>query len=145
MKLNAFLTKSLDITEQQEQQNKIDTKLVSLFRGKPFYCEWSALQSNDRKANDCCFNHILGLPIKDGREYPLFDYEQDIINILEDNSQPNDIIKHKHLWIKKSTGLGISELILRYIAYLCLRDNRLAHSQVSLITGPRLELAVCNG
>lgn len=83
----------------------------------------------------CCFNHIIGMPEKDGKEYPLFDYEQDIISILEDNSNTEDI-RHKHLWIKKSTGLGISELILRYIEWISLRDDRLQFSHITLVTGP---------
>ena len=30
---------------------------------------------------NCCFNHACGLPTKDKKEYPLFDYEK----ILYDN------------------------------------------------------------
>jgi hypothetical protein len=36
----------------------------------------------------------------------------------------------KHLWIKKATGLGISEFILRFMAWLCLKDNALSGSQM---------------
>jgi hypothetical protein len=32
---------------------------------------------------------------------------------------------NKHLWIKKATGLGISEFMLRFMAWLCLKDNSL--------------------
>jgi hypothetical protein len=50
--------------------------------------------------------------------------------------------KNKHVAVLKATGLGISELILRFIAWLCLRDNELKGTQIILFTGPRLELAI---
>jgi late competence protein required for DNA uptake (superfamily II DNA/RNA helicase) len=49
---------------------------------------------------------------------------------------------HKHLWIKKATGLGISEFMLRFIAWLCLKDNALSGSQMCIVTGPRIDLAI---
>ena len=55
-------------------------------------------------------NHIIGLPQKNGQSYPLFDYEELIFDTLHN---------HKHVWIKKATGLGITEFILRYMAWLC--------------------------
>lgn len=58
------------------------------------------------------FNHAIGLPQKNGQPMPLFDYEQLLYNVLTSN---------KHLWIKKATGLGVTEFMLRYMAWLCLR------------------------
>jgi hypothetical protein len=29
---------------------------------------------------------------------------------------------NKHLWIKKATGLGVSEFMLRFMAWLCVKD-----------------------
>ena len=60
----------------------------------------------------CCFNHILGLPRKDNIEKPLFDYERIVLDSLEFD---------KYLWILKSTGLGISELFLRYMSLSCIK------------------------
>ena len=51
----------------------------------------------------CCFNHVLGLPKNNNdtsKQNPLFDYQQTIYESLQN---------HRHLWILKSTGLGISE------------------------------------
>jgi hypothetical protein len=48
----------------------------------------------------------------------------------------------KHLWIKKATGLGVSEFMLRFMAWLCLKDNSLSGSQMCIVTGPRIELAI---
>lgn len=63
----------------------------------------------------------------------MYDYQKIVFDALE---------KHKHIFIKKSTGLGISEFFLRYICWLCLKDNALQGSQVCIITGPRIELAI---
>src|SRR3990167_5350261 len=65
-----------------------------------------------------------------------FDYEQELESILKE---------HKHLWIKKATGLGISEFFLRWISWNCkhtdLREIQIDVSVV-IITGPRIELAI---
>ena len=84
-----------------------------------------------KKGND--FNHAIGLPQKNGQSCPLFDYEQLVFDTLH---------THKHVWIKKATGLGITEFILRYMAWLCLKDNTLRGSQMCIVTGPRIELAI---
>ena len=94
--------------------------LVSVFQAKPAQTD---------------FNHVIGLPQKNGQELPLFDYERLLFNTLEN---------HKHVWIKKATGLGITEFMLRYIAWLCVRDDSLRRqgAQMCLVTGPRIELAI---
>lgn len=66
---------------------------------------------------------------------PLFSYEMDLYNRLETEGT-------KYLWIKKATGLGISELFLRFIAWKCLKDDQWTGSRVLLFTGPRIELAI---
>jgi hypothetical protein len=63
----------------------------------------------------------------------LFDYEQMLYNALQSN---------KHIWIKKATGLGVTEFILRYMAWLCFRGSNLENSQMCIVTGPRIELAI---
>jgi hypothetical protein len=49
---------------------------------------------------------------------------------------------NKHLWIKKATGLGISEFMLRFMEWLCLKDDKLSGSQMCIVTGPRIDLAI---
>ena len=46
------------------------------------------------------------------------------------------------LWVKKATGLGITELILRWIIFQALTNPQLKNSQVCIVTAPRLELAI---
>jgi hypothetical protein len=58
---------------------------------------------------DCCFNHVIGLLQKNGVEKPLYDYEKIIFDSLQ---------SHKYLWIKKATGLGITEFMLRFTVWI---------------------------
>jgi len=69
----------------------------------------------------------------------MFDYEVDVFNQLFNS---NNTFKDKHLFIVKATGLGITELSLRIIAWLCTKDDKLKGSQICIVTGPRIELAI---
>ena len=93
-------------------------------------------QEDIRTNGNCCFNHIIGLPQKDGNDKPLYDYEEIIFDSLVTQNG------NKHLWIKKATGLGISEFMLRFMAWLCIKDNTLSGSQMCIVTGPRIDLAI---
>jgi hypothetical protein len=99
------LKKRVIITHEIQQQ----TRLFERLQNKPFWI-WDIKQHKQadiQRNGDCCFNHIIGLPMKDSVEKPLFDYERKIFDALQ---------SHKHVWIKKATGLGITEYFLRYIA-----------------------------
>jgi hypothetical protein len=57
-------------------------------------------------------------------EKAIFDYKKILYESLLDNDYSNNLdhaFKHKHLWVKKSTGLGVTEFFLRLMAWLCLR------------------------
>jgi hypothetical protein len=113
-------------------------KLFERLYNKPFWI-WSIeehKQEDIRTNGDCCFNHIIGLPQKDGIDKPFYDYQQIIFDLLITQNS------NKHLWIKKATGLGVSEFMLRFMAWLCLKDNALAGSQMCIVTGPRIDLAI---
>jgi hypothetical protein len=43
---------------------------------------------------------------------------------------------------KEGNGVGDYRVMLRYIAWLCLRDDRLKGSHICLVTGPRIDLAI---
>jgi hypothetical protein len=178
-------------TSANSNSNKEMQQLLGRLRDKPFWI-WNKNEDHEKRRlnmmGDCCFNHIIGLPQKNGKEYPIFNYEQTVIRALMEPSYLNqrapteeertlfnqklvdaelmtkdkhknvkvehqrvlaekteiliDTKKNKHVAVLKAAGLGISELALRWIAWLCLRDNTLAGSQVVIFTGPRLELAV---
>ena len=118
----------------------------------------------------CCFNHIIGLPTKNGIPKPLYDYQQFILKSLFEPAYNNSTVpshamadshqekyerekerqrgtsnilspeKVKHVAVLKAIGLGISELILRVMCWLCLHNDNLKGSQMIIFTGPRLEM-----
>jgi hypothetical protein len=127
---------------QQQQQNTIFQRL----RDKPFWI-WNLEEhkQEDIKTNgDCCFNHIIGLPSKERIEKPLFDYENFcmILFFLVNDISSNQTFKQKHLWVKKSTGLGVTEFFLRLMAWLCLRNDDYQNSQMCIVTGPNIDIAI---
>jgi hypothetical protein len=126
------LNRSRSIVKKQRLREQ---RFFKQFKLKPFWIwnkEWHKRQ-HTISSGKCCFNHIIGLPVKNSKKMPLFDYEQEIFDLLQET---------KHLWIKKATGLGITEFMLRYIAWLCLRDDKLKGSQMCIVTGPRIDLAI---
>jgi hypothetical protein len=131
---------SLETTQQH-------SKLFDICRGKPFWI-WNIEEhkQEDIKTNgDCCFNHIIGLPQRNGTDKPLYGYEKIIFDSLVApyfDTQNGNVNTNKHIWIKKATGLGISEFMLRFMAWLCLKDNALSGSQMCIVTGPRIDLAI---
>ena len=77
----------------------------------------------------------------------MYDYEKTLYDKLftPENEQHNDgdfNKKDKHLWVKKATGLGITEFFLRIIAWLCIRNNEYRNTSICIVTAPRIELAV---
>lgn len=89
--------------------------------------------------HNCCFNHMVGLPDKHGKEHPLYDYEQLFYETL---FQQEGSAKDKHVWLLKAGGLGISELVIRIMCWLAVRDDYYKHAQMAVITGPNIDLAV---
>ena len=127
-------------------------------RDKPFWI-WDKPRhkASDRvNKGECCFNHIISMPKKNGIEYTLFDYEKLLYKALFEpgflnnspklrSDDPNNILykfKEKHLYIKKSTGLGISTFFLRLMAWLCLYNDDYKNSQMVIVTGPNIDLAI---
>ena len=50
--------------------------------------------------------------------------------------------KDKHLWVKKATGLDVSEFMLRLMAWLCTSENHFRNCQMCIVTGPNIDLAI---
>jgi hypothetical protein len=104
------------------------SELLLRLRDKPFWI-WNPRQHKQediKTKGDCCFNHIIGLPRKDGVEKSIFDYEKllyDFLLIPEFYNHSKHNFKDKHLWVKKATGLGVTEFMLRLNAWLCLRND----------------------
>ena len=136
-----MIFKGLKKIVSSEATTQQQSKLLEVCKDKPFWIgNIDEHKQEDVRTNGrCCFNHIIGLPQKDGNDKPLYDYEQIIFHSLV-TSYSN--ANKKHLWIKKATGLGISEFMLRFMAWLCLKDNALSGSQMCVVTGPRIDLAI---
>ena len=102
--------------------------VLDAFVGKPF---WIAdIEKHDLEYlitnGNCCFNHIIGLPIKNGIEHPIYDYELDVIDKIEYN---------RNVWIKKASGIGATELILRYLTWKILVNNELEYKSIFIVSG----------
>ena len=143
---------------ENQTQNQLLQSSLDILHGVPFWI-WDR-QEHLKQAvatnQQCCFNHIVGLPWNDGKEYPLFDYEKimyDALMAVASESSTMDgasggvmiappSFKDKHLWIKKATGLGISEFMLRLMAWLATRNNDYRNSQMCIVTGPNIDIAI---
>jgi hypothetical protein len=123
------LSKILDNYESQ-LGGSTGLEQLELLQGLPFY-DWSTGHNVANRITT--FNTVIGLPQKNGQSYLLFDYEKLLFDTLQ---------THKHVWIKKATGLGITEFMLRFMVWLCLKDDTLRGSQMCIVTGPRIELAI---
>ena len=75
----------------------------------------------------------------------MFDYEKILYDslLIPLNQNPlNYAFKNKHLWVKKATGLGVTEFFLRLMAWLCLRNDGYRNSQMCIVTGPNIDIAI---
>jgi hypothetical protein len=115
--------------EQIAATGNLDAKL----QGKPFWIfdkEQHRSLDIDTKGH-CCFWHVIGLPQKDSHDMPLLGYQK----ILYDSLQ-----NYKHIWILKSRGIGVTEFLLRYVAWCCASGELATNSRVCVVTGPRLNI-----
>jgi hypothetical protein len=122
------------LINEQSQSGPEQNQLLQRLQDKPFWI-WDKEQhkaENVRTKGHCCFNHIIGLPKKDGHDMPLLPYQRTLHEALQN---------HKHIWIKKSRGLGVTEFLLRYIAWCCVAQKFVANARVCVVTGPRIDLA----
>ena len=83
----------------QSQRAELGPKLQRL-RDKPFwYWERNRHAEKHRASKGrCCFNHIIGLPKKDGKRLPMFDYEGLLYRTLTEpgylNINPSGILAY---------------------------------------------------
>jgi len=76
-------------TAQQQKQSRLferlQNKLVWIWNVDEHKSE------DIKTSGNCCFNHIIGLPQKDGNDKPLYDYEQIIFDsLVTQNNNNND-------------------------------------------------------
>jgi hypothetical protein len=73
----------------------------------------------------CCYNHTLGLPVKDGVPRPLYPYQRPFLDALE---------RDKFVACHKPRSAGITEVALRYLEHLILRDESFKGMQAIIIS-----------
>jgi hypothetical protein len=108
-----------------------DHKQLDIFLGKHFWIWDRQEHENQYLATNgqCCFNHIIGLPVKNGIEQPIYDYELKVVKAVEHN---------RNVWIKKASGIGATELILRYLIWKILFNNDLEYKNIFIVSGTHL-------
>jgi hypothetical protein len=122
-------------TIQKQYFHKTHHPFYEATKGKPFWIkdpEAHQIEYNKFAVPRCCLNHIVGLPKKWGRYLPIFDYELDLLENLE---------KNLFLVINKARGLGITELFLRYMIYLCVNTDDWRGKRIVIATGPDIDLS----
>jgi hypothetical protein len=136
-----------DLKKRFSLETTGEHRLFERLKNKPFWI-WNIeehKQQDIRTTGNCCFNHIIGLPTKERIEKPIFDYQRilyDALLVLENHNPMKHTFKHKHLWVKKATGLGVTEFFLRLMAWLCLKDDTYRNSQMCIVTGPNQDIAI---
>ncbi len=73
-----------------------------------------------------------GKEIREKRNHPMYDYEGEVWNTLR---------SHRYIRVKKATGMGITTMILRVMAYYCVTDDTYKGQEMLIVTGPRQDLA----
>jgi hypothetical protein len=80
--LKKFLDSRIDKkpTNEPSFNYNVAADKFCIFANKPFWIEHIREHRKADIANkgNCCFNHIIGLPKKDGIEHKIYDYEMDI-------------------------------------------------------------------
>jgi len=107
---------------------------LDIFIGKAFWI-WNQDKHNEQFINtvgQCCFNHIIGKPVKNNKEYPIFDYQK-LINDAVENYQD--------IWILKARGIGLTTFLIRYLAWKILSSSELDNKSIFIISGTREEHA----
>jgi hypothetical protein len=75
----------------------------------------------------------MSWPVKNNRVLPLFDYEKTLLDAVEQD---------KYVICRKSTGLGLTSLYLRWCSWLCLKDDAMKGREMAIVVGPNLQLAI---
>ena len=121
------------IQQQGKLQSSSNTSL-NVLKDKPFWI-WDkqehlklAIETNQQ----CCAQHIIGLPRKNSKEYPLFDYEKLIFDAIENN---------QNIWILKSRGIGVTTFMIRYFAWKILSSSELDNKSIFIVSDTREEHA----
>jgi hypothetical protein len=122
----AVLLAKLDNTEEN----------LGFLKSIPFWCgHYLDPKDKTRIIQDtekCCYNHWLGLPKRWNQRHPLYQYEIDFVSFLS---------RYRKLFAEKAAGLGITELVLRWLEHQALTNPEFDSAQIELVSGPNKVLA----
>jgi hypothetical protein len=95
----------------------------------------------------CCFNHLIQLPEKYGIPHNLYPYEYELYSELmrPKPKDTDDIVTRqtfRDVFVTKATGLGITEFLLRFIAWQCVRNDDFKGHRICVVVGPNQALAI---
>ena len=118
-----------------------------IFEGLPFY-RFDLTPEQHKEVyhsthSRCCWNHFIGLPEKDGKRYPLFDYQEQVFNDFMKsmrNEPLEDGSTYRFFAVLKATGLGFTEIIIRLMAWLGTTSNQFVGKRFGIIAGIRMEI-----
>jgi hypothetical protein len=118
-----------------------------IFDGLPFY-RFDLTPEEHKKLyletrSRCCFNHFIGLPEKDGKRFPLFDYQREVFDdfMKSWNNEPlSDGVIYRFFAILKATGLGFTEIMIRLMAWVATTSNQFRGKRFGIIAGIRMEI-----
>lgn len=146
---NAYKKHARDLEPLKLAVDRVKEKLdpdagaFDIFKNIPFY-RWDVsreqhLDLAKETFCNCCFNHMIGLPIKPdtNKRYPMFEYEKIMFeHFMASKENPKSIVDPSYYYlVVKSTGLGITEFILRLMAWLAVRSREYYNQRFGIITG----------
>jgi hypothetical protein len=116
------------------QAQQSSSSSLSILRGLPFWIWDKEIHRKQATATNgnCCVQHVLGLPIKNGKAFPLFEFQKLIFDTIEQN---------QNIWIKKARGIGVTTFLIRYLVWKILYSNELDGKSIFIISGTREEFA----
>jgi predicted NACHT family NTPase len=124
-----------DLQKVVQSNGQTTAGLVDLqakLQNKPFWIfdKEEHRQGHIRTGGQCCFWQGIGCPQKDGKDMPVLPYQKILYDALQN---------HKHLFIKKPRGLGVTTFLLRYIFWCSVSNLFGANSRVCIIMGPEMQ------
>ena len=120
--------------KNQQSQNQSSQSSLDILKDKPFWI-WDKtehLKLAKETNQQCCAQHILGLPRKNDKAFPLFDYQKLIFDAIENN---------QNIFILKSRGIGCTTFMIRYFAWKILSSSELDNKSIFIVSGTREEHA----
>ncbi len=114
-----------------------------IFYGLPFYrfdlTREEHLKLYDEQNSRCCFNHFIGMPEKHGKVFPFFEYEKVLWDDFEKSLQGES--PQRLFAVLKATGIGMTEYIIRVMAWMAVSSGKYHGARFAIIAGIRMIIA----